>query len=87
MNTVPHSDVLAGIRSCMQAALKLNDADTAAITLDTTPVQLPGWTSMAHLELMLALENRFGVTFEAEEIAELASVAAILGALSRERSH
>ena len=83
MSTTSHADLLATIRTCMQVALKLNDADTAGITLDTTPVQLPGWTSMAHLELVLAVENRFGLMFDADEIAELASVSAMVGALER----
>ena len=86
MNTVSDSRTLAGVRICMQAALKLSDADTAGINIETTAAQLPGWTSMAHLELVLALENRFGLMFEAEEIAELASVRAIVSALERERT-
>ena len=86
MSARSNTDVLAGIRSCMQVALKLSDADAAAIGLETTPVQLPAWTSMAHLELILALESRFGMMFDAEEIAELASVSAIVAALTRERA-
>ena len=83
MNTVSDGNLLASVRACMQAALKLSDADTAGINLDTTPVQVPGWTSMAHLELVLAVENRFGLMFDADEIADLASVSAMVGALER----
>ncbi len=86
MSTLFHGDVLASVRSCMQATLKLSDADTAGINAETTAAQLPVWTSRAHLELVLALELRFGVMFEAEEIAGLASVSAIVSALSRERT-
>lgn len=86
MTTPSPTDALAGIRACMQAALKLSEADAAAIGPDTTPVQLPAWTSMAHLELVLAIEKRFGLMFDAEEIANLASVAAIAAALARERT-
>ncbi len=78
---------MAGIRACMQAALKLSDADMAALNITTTPDQLPGWTSMAHLELVLALEKQFDLMFEAEEIAELASVKAIVSALEKERTN
>ena len=85
--SVPERDRLAGIRACMQAALKLSDADAAAISITTTPDQLPGWTSMAHLELVLALERQFDLMFEADEIAELASVKAIVGALGKERTN
>jgi len=87
MSSVPERDLLTGIRACMQAALKLSDADAAAISIATTPNQLPGWTSMAHLELVLALERQFNLMFEADEIAELASVKAIVGALEKERTN
>ena len=87
MSSVPDRDVMTGIRACMQAALKLSDADAAAINITTTPEQLPGWTSMAHLELVLALEKQFDLMFEAEEIAELASVKAIVSALEKERTN
>jgi acyl carrier protein len=87
MSSTPERDLLGGIRACMQAALKLSDADAAAISIETTPNQLSGWTSMAHLELVLALEKRFDLIFEAEEIAELASVKAIVGALEKVRTN
>ena len=87
MSRAPEPDVMAGIRACMQAALKLSDADMAALNITTTPDQLPGWTSMAHLELVLALEKQFNLMFEAEEIAELASVKAIVSALEKERTN
>ena len=87
MSRAPDRDVMTGIRACMQAALKLSDADAAAINITTTPEQLPGWTSMAHLELVLALEKQFDLMFEAEEIAELASVKAIVSALEKERTN
>lgn len=87
MSRAPEPDVMAGIRACMQAALKLSDADMAALNITTTPDQLPGWTSMAHLELVLALEKQFDLMFEAEEIAELASVKAIVSALEKERTN
>ena len=82
-----HTDTLAGIRACMQSALKLSDGDAAAIGPDTTAAQLPGWTSMAHLELVLALERQFDLMFEADEIAELASVKAIVDALGKVRAN
>ena len=87
MSSGPDRDMMTGVRACMQAALKLSDADAAAINITTTPEQLPGWTSMAHLELVLALEKQFDLMFEAEEIAELASVKAIVSALEKERTN
>ena len=80
-----HPDTLSGIRACMQTTLKLSDEAASAIGLQSTAADLPGWTSMAHLDLVLALEKHFDVMFDADEIAELASVKAIVGALEKER--
>ena len=55
----------------MQTAFELDDAQAAAITPETTAAQLPAWTSMAHLELVLAIERRLNITFDAEEICLL----------------
>lgn len=38
---------------------------------------LPQWDSMGHMEVMLALEERFGVEITADTIAELISFAEI----------
>lgn len=38
----------------------------------------PVWDSMAHMDLMLALESRFGVEINAENISRLTSIPAIL---------
>ncbi|HOL71649.1 MAG: acyl carrier protein [Rhodospirillales bacterium] len=44
---------------------------------------ITSWDSVRHLSLIMALEERFGVAFEADEIPELISVAAIREALNR----
>ena len=79
-------DTLAAVRSCLQDALKLTAAEAGTVTPATTPQQFPAWTSMAHLELMLALEKHFVIMFEAEEIASLASVGASLAAVDKHRA-
>jgi acyl carrier protein len=49
-----------------------------AITPDTARANCPTWDSLAHLNLMLGLEDTFGLTLTVEEIAELTSMRAIL---------
>jgi acyl carrier protein len=70
----------------MQTALKLTDEQAARIGADATPVTVPGWNSLAHVQLILELERAFDVTFDADEIAALASVGAIAAALERPRT-
>ena len=43
---------------------------------------LPAWDSMGHMDLMLALEERFGLEISAESIRRLTSVTAIVKELS-----
>ena len=42
-----------------------------------SPATISAWDSVGHLQLMLALEQEFGVQFEADEFATLAGVAAL----------
>jgi acyl carrier protein len=80
------SALLHEVRGCMQRVLELSDEEAAAIGADTTPLLVRRWTSLTHVQLMLELERTFDVTFEADEIAALASVGAIVGALERLRT-
>lgn len=51
--------------------------DEASIEQSDSPATITAWDSVGHLQLMLALEQEFGVQFEADEFATLASVAAL----------
>jgi acyl carrier protein len=77
---------LREVRGCMQRAFLLSDEEAAAIDADTTPLQVRGWNSLAHVQLILELERACNVVFEADDIAGLASVSAIVGALERLRT-
>ncbi len=80
------SESLAGIRRCMQTVLRLSAEDAARIGPETTPISVPNWNSLAHVQIILELERMFSVTFDAEEIASLASVGAMSAALERSRT-
>lgn len=53
------------------------------ITPDTTRDDVPAWDSVGHLNLMLALEDAFGVTLDIEDMTALTSVPAILAYLEQ----
>ncbi|HEY7253498.1 MAG TPA: acyl carrier protein [Methylomirabilota bacterium] len=64
--------------------------DTMAASLGVTPdlilentrqKDLPKWDSLAHINLMVALESNFDVSLEVEDFAALTSVPAILNYL------
>jgi acyl carrier protein len=47
------------------------DDDELVITESTSAADVDGWDSMAHINLIIAVEKRFGVKFAASEIAAL----------------
>ncbi len=53
------------------------DLPLEAITPATTQDTCAQWDSLAHLNLMLAVEDAFGLTLTVEEMAAMTSVAAI----------
>ena len=57
------------------------DVDSIAETDSAQTVRT--WDSVRHLNLILALEERFGISFDADEIPDLISVRAISRALDR----
>lgn len=48
---------------------------------DSSPDTIATWDSLKHMNLVLALEQSFGVTFSEEQIAEMMSVEIIIATL------
>ncbi len=44
----------------------------AVVTDDSSPANTPGWDSFAQVQLTLALEEEFGLTFTLDEVAGIA---------------
>lgn len=45
--------------------------------------EIETWNSLMHIELVVSLEERFGVLLDGDEIAEMRSVGAIRAVLAR----
>lgn len=77
-------------RAEIQAAV----ADLLSITLarpirqndDVAREAEPAWDSLKHVELMLMLEERFGLQFSEEEMATLCSSGEIVRAIERKNA-
>jgi acyl carrier protein len=48
------------------------------ITAESSPETVEGWDSVQQLNLVLALEQEFGVQFEPEEMEQMKTVGAIV---------
>ena len=61
-------------------------ANIEEITSETTFGDIPQWDSMGHMEVMLALEERFGVAVNADTIGELVSLAKIVERITQDEN-
>ncbi len=50
---------------------------------DTSPANVEGWDSVRHVELVVALEERFSCMFDPDEVPELTSLVRIEDILRR----
>jgi acyl carrier protein len=61
--------------------------DQLAITETTAASDIEGWDSLAHLNLVIALEKQFGIKFATAEISRLradnSNVGTLIGLLNR----
>lgn len=53
---------------------------------NASPETVGRWNSLGHLNLVMALEDEFGVRFAGEQIPDLTSFAAITEAIARGRA-
>jgi acyl carrier protein len=74
------TDHLAGVREVMNLAFGIPPEQ---VSTSTSRDDVPEWDSVGHLNLMLGLEGRFGVSFDVDDLTRLTSVEAILAYLSR----
>ena len=51
--------------------------DVSALTDDASPSSVKGWDSVNHMQLLLAVEEAFGVQFQPEEFASLTTFGAL----------
>lgn len=75
-------NLLDEVRQTIADVFALNvDEVSAAATADSTPA----WDSINHLNLILALEQRFGISFDPEQIPAVTSVQALADAVAAKK--
>ena len=68
-------DTFIQLRTLMADILKVSEED---ITPKTSQDEVKNWDSLQHLNIMLSLEQEFGLTLDVDDLARLNSVPAIL---------
>jgi acyl carrier protein len=56
------------------------------ITAQSSPQTIENWDSMQHLHLILAIEERFAVHFEPEDIEEMNNIGAVAALVEKLQS-
>jgi acyl carrier protein len=72
-------EILERVRGIAADVLQVNPA---SLNAESSPQSVESWDSVQHLNLVLALEEQFGVQFEPDEMDGMKSIGAIAGLLS-----
>jgi acyl carrier protein len=72
------AEVLERIRAIFAAIFSV---PAGSVELGTSQKNLPAWDSMGHLNLVLDLEQEFGLSFAPEEVEKMTDVAAIVATI------
>lgn len=65
------SAVLTRLESIVSDQL---DQEDVVLTMNTVATNVDGWDSLAHVRIMIAVEEEFGVKFQMSEITSLSDV-------------
>ena len=74
-------DLFSKIQDVIAATLKVS---AGKITRETSDKDLAAWDSLAHVNLMMSLEQTFDLFLEVEDFPRLTSVPAILDYLEQQ---
>ena len=67
----------------IEVAADVFGVPAAALTADSSSESVEAWDSISHLNLMLAVEQAFGVRIEPDQMVELTSIGGIATAVGK----
>ena len=71
MWTVTEQEILNRVTAVVRDQL---DDDEVSLTMDTVAKAVDGWDSLAHVRIMVAIEESFGIEFRTSDISGLDNV-------------
>jgi acyl carrier protein len=72
---VAENPLLGELRALFTEIFQVQPGD---VNPETQFGELPQWDSMGHMDLMVALESKYGIEISAESISQLISIPAII---------
>lgn len=79
----PASPILSDLTGILREVL---DDPDLVLTPETSAADIPGWDSMAHIALVVEVECRFGIQFQAAEIEALRQVGDLVALIAAKRA-
>lgn len=76
--SITRVEILAKVTEIVQDQL---DLDALELTADSIAADVEGWDSLAHVRIMIALEQAFGVRFTTNQITSTENVGQLLDIL------
>jgi acyl carrier protein len=71
VDQVDKAEILAQVQDILADVLDLPDLK---VTLQTTAEDVEGWDSFNHINIVVAVESKFGIKFHTAEVEELRNV-------------
>lgn len=75
------TDILYQLQPIFQDIL---DNPRLNLTRESNPSNITGWDSLAHINLMFAIEQQFGISFTLAELQQLRNVGEMVDLIGRE---
>ena len=72
------------LKKIILEALQLEDFDID-IHDDTTASMVPGWDSLSHVRIIMAIEENYGIRFRTLEVIRLKNVGQLQGLIDSKR--
>ena len=66
---------------CAAVIAKVLEIDASVIDVDASPETIDAWDSLAHVQIVLALEKEFGITIPPDQAVALESFKMVLEAV------
>jgi acyl carrier protein len=73
------------LKDVEQVVRDVLDNDNVELHRSTTAEDVPNWDSLAHVKIMMAIEKRFGIRFEVQELSELSNVGAVVDVIAERK--
>lgn len=78
--------ILEEVAAIIRDVLDINDDRQLKIDADTTADQTEGWDSFNHINIVVAIEQHFGIKFKTAEIESLRNVGELVALIARKKA-